>query len=134
MKYGIIVSITTLGLFTTGHLAQATAVQDTACDPFVRVYLNQMQHHVVNYWQPDLIPTPYLVTFKLQVNRQGHLVGHPVTTVSSGLAKADNQALAAVKAAVPFQPLPVCHTLPVLDMTLTLTYTPNTVRRISALK
>jgi TonB C terminal len=135
MKHSLVVTFAGFLLLSSSNVAQAATQYDAvSCDPYVRVYLNQMQQQVVSHWQPDLIANPYLVTFALQVNQQGQLTSQPVIATSSGLAKADTQAMAALKATVPFQRLPACHTPPVMDMTLTLTYTPDTVKRISTVK
>jgi TonB family protein len=77
-------------------------------EPDFGPYLAQVQTKIRAHWHPPTVDQPKHVVVLYRIACDGHLVRVGVKT-SSGLAVADQAALAAVKSAAPFPPLPMTY-------------------------
>jgi TonB C terminal len=109
-------------LLILGLMAGMPAWAAHPCQDSYNEYSARLLKRIQGHWQPDMKKALPRITLKFNIDSQGNLSGEPVFVDKSTNDKANALALKAVTRALPFDPLPACHTGGVLEMQVGLGY------------
>lgn len=109
------------GILNSNRTAEGTIGIDAVRDEMWGEYDAQLRREVNQHWQRIDVDVDRQVKVRFTIDRQGRLQQLQILK-SSGSAEADEAALAAVRLAAPFQPLPIKATQQLLQINFTFDY------------